>query len=172
MYYSLLFVFCFSVVVNLSLSGANSAWNAILPLESNTLANNGNTLVSIGNGVNRNNVVILDQADILGNRFGDDSTPAAYQPQAGPTSADHHHHGTSSVLTENNGLDLFNVGYGSGNQNKVIVNTSVQSQNTGSQPLASSSVDNQLKILHSLSEQLQQIATQLIQEMHANIAQQ
>ncbi|XP_069355519.1 uncharacterized protein [Maniola hyperantus] len=155
MYYSLLFVFCFSVVVNLSLSGANSAWNAILPLESNTLANNGNTLVSIGNGVNRNNVVILDQADILGNRFGDDSTPAAYQPQAGPTSADHHHHGTSSVLTENNGLDLFNVGYGS-----------------GSQPLASSSVDNQLKILHSLSEQLQQIATQLIQEMHANIAQQ
>ncbi|XP_045763893.1 uncharacterized protein LOC123866398 isoform X2 [Maniola jurtina] len=162
MYYSSIFLYCFIVVVNLSLSGANPAWNAILPLESNTLSHNGNTIVNIGNGVNRNNVVILDQAGTLGNRFGVDTTPTANQPQAGPSRADGsrkvtsisnvenglqnsntvitvndgqrtvisqnsnsdslNNDGTSFVLTGNNGLDFFNVGYGSGNQNKVIIN--------------------------------------------------
>ncbi|XP_069355304.1 uncharacterized protein [Maniola hyperantus] len=101
---------------------------------------------NIGNGNHNHNIV----------GYGDSGSRADVPERSDPNSG-----GTSFVLKNDNGLDVFHVGYGKDNQNHVTV------EGTPIQPgrQQSSQVEAQLKALLNLSTQLQQILNQLIQEV-------
>ncbi|CAH2233574.1 jg8510 [Pararge aegeria aegeria] len=129
-------------MVNLSLSGAQyrryrrDRWNTYDD-NSYDMPNTGHQGVNIGNGVNRKNVVIIENRNSdhrgnsqpgfttnnIGNGMGNQNTVVIGNGDRRQhhSDSDSWKQGGTILHKGNNGFDVFNVGYGDGNQNRVTV---------------------------------------------------
>ncbi|XP_045763898.1 uncharacterized protein LOC123866399 isoform X5 [Maniola jurtina] len=128
-------------------------------------------VLDIANGNYRKNVILLE--------------PGVFQRDTHNNPATRLRTYTTNIANGNHNHNIIDFGFDSGSKTDAPEtrepNTSdgrpTQPDNNGfitqgSQQSPSSSVDDQLKKLQSLNEQLQQIASQLIQEIQTNTAQQ
>ncbi|XP_023951541.2 putative uncharacterized protein DDB_G0287457 isoform X2 [Bicyclus anynana] len=141
--------------------------------------NSNQEVVNIGNGVNRRNFVILEdnsnypntrgQPDQTGYRYGGSSSVNNIGngvnnhntvvldggSDGGRQYESWNNGGTTVVRNRNNGKDIFNVGYGQGNQNRVSIDG--RPVQTG-RPRQTSVLEEQMKILNDMSADLQRIS--------------